>query len=534
MIAKIIAQGSNRDEALARLNRGLSQTTVLVRGGHHEQVVPPRSPRTHRRCAPARSTRRGSTGSPRPTGTCRPRLADVALVRRGARCRVSLQAALDRDAFLELGQSRAAQAETEIGREVELRHGGQSYRVAVRRVGPTRYEVEARRHDLRRGRRADGSGLASRLTIGGRSFNVMSSTQGSDHLVEVDGVAHRFSRDDAGIVRGPGDGAGRGRRCRPGRHRGDGRRAGGRRGDEDGDRDHCPGERPSARRLRRPQRAGRRRCAVVPDRTGRRRRRADAREQTASTLTRAAGGPNRRRRARSGPCLRARLRRHDLRRAPPVDDAEFGLPTRWRSSTPSLTSVPSPPNDATRTPTATRPVDRGSTSTPTCDRSTSSTRACRLVQRPAAARARPLRGRRASIRPQHSTTHCCASSSRSNGGAEQLPIVVALLEEPAWPRRAARDARPADRVDPAASPHDRQPRPRGPVQPLRPVRSSIERAARSRADDEAARRRAPRIDRPVDPSRSISSSPARCPSGRSSPRRACSRIRVRPVRSWRC
>ncbi len=43
----------------------------------------------------------------------------------------------------------------------------------------------------------------SRLTIGGRSFNVVSSTQGSDHLIEVDGVAHRFSRDDAGIVRAP-------------------------------------------------------------------------------------------------------------------------------------------------------------------------------------------------------------------------------------------------------------------------------------------------------------------------------------------
>ena len=42
-----------------------------------------------------------------------------------------------------------------------------------------------------------------RLTIGGRTFMVVSSTQGSDHLIEVDGVAHRFSRDDAGIVRAP-------------------------------------------------------------------------------------------------------------------------------------------------------------------------------------------------------------------------------------------------------------------------------------------------------------------------------------------
>ena len=34
-------------------------------------------------------------------------------------------------------------------------------------------------------------------------FSVVSSIQDSDHLVEVDGIAHRFSRDDAGIVRAP-------------------------------------------------------------------------------------------------------------------------------------------------------------------------------------------------------------------------------------------------------------------------------------------------------------------------------------------
>ena len=54
-------------------------------------------------------------------------------------------------------------------------------------------EVEVER--LGRGR--------SRLTFGDRRCSVVSSVQGSDHLVEVDGVAHRFSRDDAGIVRAP-------------------------------------------------------------------------------------------------------------------------------------------------------------------------------------------------------------------------------------------------------------------------------------------------------------------------------------------
>ena len=43
----------------------------------------------------------------------------------------------------------------------------------------------------------------SRLTIAGRAFSVVSAIDGVTHLVEVDGVTHRFSRDDAGIVRAP-------------------------------------------------------------------------------------------------------------------------------------------------------------------------------------------------------------------------------------------------------------------------------------------------------------------------------------------
>ena len=41
------------------------------------------------------------------------------------------------------------------------------------------------------------------MTIAGRRFSVVSAIDGATHLVEVDGVAHRFSRDDAGILRAP-------------------------------------------------------------------------------------------------------------------------------------------------------------------------------------------------------------------------------------------------------------------------------------------------------------------------------------------
>ena len=62
MIAKVIAAGRDRDEALARLHRALSQMTVVVRRRHDEPVVPARPAGAARRSAPATSTRRGSTG----------------------------------------------------------------------------------------------------------------------------------------------------------------------------------------------------------------------------------------------------------------------------------------------------------------------------------------------------------------------------------------------------------------------------------------------------------------------------------------
>ena len=167
MIAKVIAHGRDRDEALARLHRALSQMTVVVRRRHHEQVVPARParpprgarrrhrhllarPPDRRRRAPAdRATPTSPSSPPRSTPT-------------------SCSAAIDRAAFLGWASRGRPHADTDVGREIELRHGGQSYR---RRgppsSAPTRYDVEL-----------DGVAVAvdverlgrgrSRLTFGGR------------------------------------------------------------------------------------------------------------------------------------------------------------------------------------------------------------------------------------------------------------------------------------------------------------------------------------------------------------------------------
>ena len=129
------------------------------------------------------------------------RHGDVALVA-AALDADDLIADIDRAAFFGAASRGRAHTDTSVGREIEMRLAGQPYSLAVRRLGAARYDVEldgvvvaVEVERLGRGR--------SRLSFGGLSFAVVSSVQGSDHLVEVDGVAHRCSRDDAGIVRAP-------------------------------------------------------------------------------------------------------------------------------------------------------------------------------------------------------------------------------------------------------------------------------------------------------------------------------------------
>ena len=44
---------------------------------------------------------------------------------------------------------------------------------------------------------------ASRLTVRGRTHRLITATHGPVHLVEVDGVTHRVSRDEGGVLRSP-------------------------------------------------------------------------------------------------------------------------------------------------------------------------------------------------------------------------------------------------------------------------------------------------------------------------------------------
>ena len=444
MIAKVIAHGRDRDEALARLHRALSQMTVLVRGGTtNKSFLLDLLDRPEVR-AGRRSTRRGSTASPPPTSTCRPAtptwpsIAAVARRRRAARrARPGL--------VPRLGEPRPARRPTTtVGREIELRHGGQSYRVQLRRTGRSRVEVELDGMRRRRRRRAarpgsqpadDRRAQLPRRVVDPGQRPPRRGRRGRPPLLP------RRRRHRAGAGRGA-----RRRRRRRARRRRRGRRpARRRRGDEDGDRHPGARRRTGSRRLRDPQRAGRCRRPAVPHRAGRRRRRRRAGRRRASISPRCAsgaGGPDpsvatvERLRAVEAFILGFDIAPATARRccladglsrpaSAPLDPGGPGDPRRLRRPRRRRSRTSRPRRRRRRRAGPTR-----ATSTPTCARWTSSARACRHGSGDRLLRAaRPLRrdrSRSPSPELEEALLRIFIAQQRRD---EQLPIVTAVLDD---------------------------------------------------------------------------------------------------------
>lgn len=201
MIAKIIAYGTTRDQALRRMRRALEQTTVLIEGGT-----------TNRAFLSTLIDHPVVTAGTFDTKWLDRLTADDAL-RSDANSDVALiVAAIDAydadarrelDLFLQAAARGRPHTAFEPVRSVDLRIAGAAYRLNVSCTGPNRYLID---HDgLRLLATVDTlSTFERRIQIEQRRFRVVSLRQGADLLVEIDGVPHRVSHDDAGLVRTPG------------------------------------------------------------------------------------------------------------------------------------------------------------------------------------------------------------------------------------------------------------------------------------------------------------------------------------------
>jgi len=197
MIAKVMAWGRDRDEACARLRRALGETTVVVReGATNKAFLLDILDRPEVRTGGVHTGWLDGLDENLPS-----RHADVGLLV-AAIDAYGMAAEWERTAFFRSAARGRPHTRKEIGHVAELRHRGYGYRVRVTEVGPRRFRVDVDgtaldvdREPLRR--------FQSRVTVGGRSFNAVSLIDGADHLVEVDGIQHRFVPDEGGVVRSP-------------------------------------------------------------------------------------------------------------------------------------------------------------------------------------------------------------------------------------------------------------------------------------------------------------------------------------------
>src|SRR5690242_18407004 len=199
MIAKVIAWGQDRAEARARLTRALRQTSTVIRGGTTSKAF----------LLDLLSRPEFVRGEVDTTwldtmmadGYTPPRRADVALLATAFEA-YEAHERRQRDRLFTSAERGRPEVGHETRHQVDVRVGGEAYKLRVSRSRPVRYQVEldgrAVEVDVERSGRFE-----LRLTAGGQAFDVLSVAQGPDYLVEVDGAVHRISGGEAGLVRAP-------------------------------------------------------------------------------------------------------------------------------------------------------------------------------------------------------------------------------------------------------------------------------------------------------------------------------------------
>ncbi|MFC1641206.1 carboxyl transferase domain-containing protein [Myxococcota bacterium] len=200
MIAKLIAHGRTRDEALARLRRALRDTAVVIHGGRsnqtfllellsHPDVVANRTDIgwLDRVWQPERQ-------GLRPHG-------DIALLQ-AALDAYDRELSLEKKNFFVSASRGRPMVRTDVGRSVELSYAQHKYVLHSHYLGRGQYRVNVDGQQIEVSVDRVGE-LECWLTCGSVRHRVISVVDGVRQLIDVDGVPHRISRDDGGAVRAP-------------------------------------------------------------------------------------------------------------------------------------------------------------------------------------------------------------------------------------------------------------------------------------------------------------------------------------------
>ena len=200
MIAKLIAHGHDRREALARLQRALADTAVVIRGGTtNKAFLLELLSRPEIRNAEGDNAwldRLAASG-----GHLSSRHADVALLQ-AAIAVYDAEFAIEQAQFYTAAARGRPRTRPEIGYTAALRYRGRPYRLTVFRLGPDLYRIDT--DGIRAAVRVEPIGrFENWLTYAGNRHRVLAVIQGPQSLIEVGGVPHQVTRDDGGTVRAP-------------------------------------------------------------------------------------------------------------------------------------------------------------------------------------------------------------------------------------------------------------------------------------------------------------------------------------------
>ncbi|MFB9305906.1 ATP-binding protein [Kibdelosporangium philippinense] len=204
MIAKIIAYGKDRDEALGRLRRAMTETTVVIEGGAtNKSFVLDLLDQPEVIDASADT---GWIDRVRAEGRLVSHRHSAVAVAAAAIEAYEDEEQVERQRLLSTAFGGRPQVRHESGRALDLKLRGVGYRVRVARVGANRFRVgieageDVRAVDVELERFDEHTG---RVIVDGTRYRVLTHTHGPIHFVEVDGVTHRVSRDEGGVVRSP-------------------------------------------------------------------------------------------------------------------------------------------------------------------------------------------------------------------------------------------------------------------------------------------------------------------------------------------
>ena len=204
MIAKVIAYGHDRNEALGRLRRAMAETTVIIEGGAtNKSFVLDLLDQPEVIDASADT---GWIDRVRGEGRLVSHRHSAVALAAAAIEAYEEEERVERQRLLSTAFGGRPQVHHESGRPLDLKLRGATYRVRVARVGAHRFRVgieaggDVRTADVTLERFDRHTG---RIVVNGTRHHLLTGTHAAIHLVEVDGVTHRVGRDEGGVLRSP-------------------------------------------------------------------------------------------------------------------------------------------------------------------------------------------------------------------------------------------------------------------------------------------------------------------------------------------